>query len=209
MAHELPPLPYDYNALEPYYNEETLHLHHDKHHAAYVNNWNAAEEKLQKMLQAGDFAGARCLSDDLAFNGSGDILHTIFWHNMKPGGGGTPDGELADMINRHFVSYDAFKGLFLATANQVQGSGWGILAYRPMDDGLAVLGAEKHQNVTQWGAIPLLVLDVWEHAYYLQYQNKRPDWTKTFMENLVNWDDVAGRLDAARTGAKSLAGVAG
>ncbi len=209
MAHELPPLPYDYSALEPYYSEETLRLHHDKHHAAYVTNWNAAEEKLSKMLEAGDFANARCISEDLAFNGSGAILHSIFWNNMKPGGGGEPSGNLANAINEGFQSFDAFKGLFLATANQVQGSGWGVLAYRPMDDDLVILGAEKHQDVTQWGVVPILVLDVWEHAYYLQYQNKRPDWTKTFMDHLVNWDDVAQRYSAARASARSLAGVAG
>lgn len=198
MAHELPPLPYDYNALEPYLDEETLHLHHDKHHAGYVNNWNAVEEKVQAMLKSGDFAAARALSGDLAFNGSGAILHSILWTNMKPGGGGEPDGELADMINKHFINYEAFKGLFLATANAVQGSGWGILAYRKMDDALVVLGAEKHENVTQWGVKPILALDVWEHAYYLKYQNKRPEWTKTFMEHLVNWDDVAQRLKTAK-----------
>ncbi|MHB0913172.1 MAG: superoxide dismutase [Armatimonadota bacterium] len=198
MAHKLPPLPYGYDALEPYYSAETLKLHHDKHHATYVNNLNAAEEKVQKMLSSGDFAAARAVSGELAFNGSGDILHTIFWANMKPGGGGEPGGELAGAIEKGFGSYDAFKGLFLATANTVQGSGWGVLAYRKMDDALVVLGAEKHENITQWGVQPILVLDVWEHAYYLQYQNKRPDWTKTFMEHLVNWDDVAKRLSEAK-----------
>lgn len=209
MAHELPPLPYDYNALEPYLSEEILKLHHDKHHAAYVNGWNATEEKVQKALQAGDFATANSLANDLAFNGSGTILHTIFWHNMTPGGGGEPGGDLASMINKQFGSYDAFKGLFLGTSNAVQGSGWGILAYRPADDALVVLSAEKHENRTQWGAVPLLVLDVWEHAYYLQYKNVRADWTKAFMEHLVNWADVAKRLDAAKSCARELAGVSG
>lgn len=198
MPHELPPLPYAYDALEPYYDKETLTLHHDKHHAAYVNGLNAAEEKVQGMLKSGDFAGARAVAAELAFNGSGNKLHTIFWKNMKPGGGGAPEGELAAAIDRQFGSYDAFKGLFLATANSVQGSGWGILAYRKSDDALVVLGAEKHENMTQWGVKPILVLDVWEHAYYLKYQNKRPEWTKTFMENLVNWDDVAERYAAAK-----------
>ena len=198
MAHELPSLPYAYNALEPYYSEETLHLHHDKHHAAYVTGLNAAEEKVSAMLKSGDFANARCIAGELAFHGSGHILHSIFWQNMKPEGGGDPTGELADAINKGFGSVEAFKGLFLATANTVQGSGWGILAYRKMDDDLVVLGAEKHENLAQWGVEPILVLDVWEHAYYLQYQNKRPEWTKAFMEHLVNWDDVAQRLKAAK-----------
>lgn len=200
MAHELPTLPYAYDALEPYLSEETLHLHHDKHHAAYVNGLNAAEEKVSAMLKSGDFAAARCLAEDLAFNGSGDTLHTIFWNNMKPGGGGDPTGDLAAAINKAFGSVEAFKGYFLATANSIQGSGWGILAYCKRDDALVVLGAGKHQDGTQWGVKPILVLDVWEHAYYLQYQNKRPEWTKTFMEHLVNWDDVAQRLKTAKDG---------
>jgi len=198
MAHELAPLPYAYEALEPHYSAETLHLHHDKHHATYVTNLNAAEEKVRTMLSSGDFAAARGVAGDLAFNGSGDILHSIFWTNMKPDGGGEPSGELAELINAQFSSFSAFKSLFLATTNAIQGSGWGILAYRKADNALVILGAEKHENVTQSGAQPILVLDVWEHAYYLQYQNRRADWTKTFMENLVNWDDVSCRLKAAK-----------
>lgn len=198
MAHELPPLPYDYDALEPYYSKEMLTLHHDKHHAAYVTGLNAAEEKVQAMLKSGDFGTARSVANDLAFHGSGHILHTIFWTNMKKGGGGAPTGELANAINRNFGSFDGFKGLMLAVSNAVQGSGWGILAYRGMDDSLVLLGAEKHENLTQWGVQPILVLDVWEHAYYLQYQNRRPDFTKAFMENLVNWENVAERYAAAR-----------
>lgn len=191
MAHELPPLPYDYNALEPYYSEEVLHLHHDKHHAAYVTGLNTAEEKVQAMLKSGDFPAANGLAKDLAFHGSGHVLHSMFWKNMKPGGGGAPSGDLAAIIEKSFGSFDAFKGLFLATSNAIQGSGWGILAYSWKNDALVVLGAENHEDRTQWGVKPILVLDVWEHAYYLQYQNRRPDWTKTFIENLVNWDSVA------------------
>jgi Fe-Mn family superoxide dismutase len=198
MAHELPPLPYAYDALEPYYDEETLHLHHDKHHQAYVNGLNAAEEQVAKMLKAGDFAGARAACDALAFNGSGHILHSLFWTNMKPGGGGDPSGELADALKKQFGSVDDFRKLFLAATDSVQGSGWGILAYRKADDALVVLQAEKHQNLTQWGVTPLLALDVWEHAYYLKYQNRRSEFTKAFMEHLVNWDDVAKRLREAK-----------
>jgi Fe-Mn family superoxide dismutase len=198
MAHELPPLPYDYDALEPYYSKEILTLHHDKHHATYVNGLNAAEEKVRQMAQSEDFGAVHGTMDNLAFNGSGHILHSIFWTNMKPNGGGEPTGELAEAIKKHFGSYDAFKNLFLAASNQVQGSGWGILAYRKMDDALVVLAAEKHENLAQWGVEPILVLDVWEHAYYLQYQNRRPDWTRAFMEHLVNWDNVAERYAAAK-----------
>jgi Fe-Mn family superoxide dismutase len=118
---------------------------------------------------------------------------------MKPGGGGDPGrGVLNRQLSRDFGSVEAFGKLFLAATNAVEGSGWGILAYRKMDDALVVLQAEKHENLTQWGVTPILVLDVWEHAYYLQYQNKRADWTKAFMDHLVNWDDVEARLKAAR-----------
>jgi Fe-Mn family superoxide dismutase len=198
MPHELPKLPYAYDALEPYYNEQTLRLHHDIHHAGYVKGLNAAEERVQALLKSGDFSGAKGVCGDLAFHGSGDILHTIFWTNMKPGGGGTPSGDLAKAMEKAFGAFDGFRGLFLAATNSVAGSGWGILAHRKEDDALVVLQAEKHENLTQWGVTPILVLDVWEHAYYLQYQNKRPEWTSTFMDHLVNWDDVAKRLSAAR-----------
>jgi Fe-Mn family superoxide dismutase len=198
MAHELPPLPYAYDALEPHYDEATLRLHHDKHHAAYVNGLNAAEEQVQKMLSAGDFSGAKAVCKALAFHGSGHILHSVFWTNMKPGGGGEPTGELAEAIAKQFGSFAAFRGLFLAATNAVEGSGWGILAVCPTTRALAVLQAEKHENLTIWGDEPLLALDVWEHAYYLKYQNKRPEWTQAFMDHLVNWDDVAQRYAAAK-----------
>lgn len=198
MAHELPTLPYDYNALEPYYDEQTLYLHHDKHHAAYVTGLNTAEDKVQAMVKSGDFTNAKSLAKDLAFHGSGHILHSIFWTNMAPGGGGEPAGELLEAINKNFGSFEAFKGLFLATADSIQGSGWGVLAYRKMDDSLVALAAENHEDQTQWGVKPILVLDVWEHAYYLKYQNKRPEWTKTFMEHLVNWKNIEERYKAAK-----------
>jgi Fe-Mn family superoxide dismutase len=196
--HQLPPLPYAYDALEPYYDKETVMLHHDKHHAAYVTGLNAAEQAVQKMLDEGNFAAAEATARALAFHGSGHILHSIFWTNMKPGGGGEPMGGLADAIKKQFGSYDAFKKLFLQSANDVKGSGWGILAYRKMDDALVILEAQVHESLTQWGVTPILVLDVWEHAYYLKYQNRRAEWTQTFMEHLVNWDNVAERHAAAK-----------
>jgi len=203
-THELPALPYAYDALEPYYDEQTVRLHHDIHHAGYVKGLNAAQEKLAAMLQSGDYAAVKAVCAELAFHGSGHILHSIFWSNMKPGGGGAPTGELAQAIEKQAGSFDAFKSLLLAATNAVAGSGWGVLAYRPFDDSLVVLQAEKHENLTQWGVTPILVLDVWEHAYYLKYQNKRPEWTKTFMEHLVNWEDVAKRYAVARAQAAAL-----
>jgi Fe-Mn family superoxide dismutase len=194
MPHELPPLPYPYDALEPYYDTETVRIHHDIHHAGYVKGLNAAEEAMANALVQGKFDEARTITGLLAFHGSGHILHTIFWTNMRPDGGGEPKGNLAPAISKQFGSFEAFKGMFLAAANAVQGSGWGILAHRRLDDALVILQAEKHENLTQWGVQPILVLDVWEHAYYLKYQNKRPDWTAAFMEHLVNWDNVAERF---------------
>jgi len=193
MPFELPPLPYDYNALEPHYDEATLRLHHDKHHAAYVKGLNGALELVAGMTKSGDFAHAKAAAKALAFHGSGHMLHSIFWTNMKPGGGGAPWGALAKAIERQFGTFARFKELFLATTNAVEGSGWGILAVCPVSGVLAVLQAEKHENLTVWGLRPILVLDVWEHAYYLKYQNKRPEWTAAFMEHLVNWEDVAAR----------------
>jgi len=199
MSYTLPPLPYDYKDLEPYYSEEMLRLHHDKHHAAYVAGLNAAEDRMKAAIASGDFSSANAIANDLAFHGSGHRLHSIFWTNMKPGGGGEPSGTLAEAIGRSFGDIDSFKKLFLSVTNAIQGSGWGILAYRPWDEGLVVLGAEKHENRTQWGVVPILVCDVWEHAYYLQYKNARPEWTNAFIEHLVNWDNVAQRLVAARS----------
>lgn len=196
--HELPALPYAYNALEPYYDEATVRLHHDIHHAGYVKGLNTAEEKLDTMLKTGDFANAKVVAKELAFHGSGHILHSIFWTNMKPNGGGEPDGMLADAIKQNFGSYNAFRALLIATANSVEGSGWAALVYDKPNDKLVVLQSEKHENLTQWGTVPILVLDVWEHAYYLKYQNKRADWTKAFMENLVNWEDVSSRYIKAK-----------
>ncbi|MEN6645276.1 MAG: superoxide dismutase [Armatimonadia bacterium] len=197
MAFELPELPYAYKALEPYLSEETLKFHHDKHHNAYVTALNEAEEKIAKAQEAGDFAAIRALSNAIAFNYSGHLLHSLFWTNMSPDGGGEPQGALAEQIKKDFKSFDTFKAQFLAATNAVQGSGWGILAWQPLGQKLVVLQTEKHQNEAQWGVTPILVLDVWEHAYYLQYQNRRPDFTKGFFD-VVNWKDVAGRLEAAK-----------
>ncbi len=198
MPYTLPELPYAYDALEPFLNAETMHLHHDKHHAAYVNALNEAEQKIQAAQQAGDFSALRALCDALAFNYSGHLLHSLFWTNMKPGGGGAPSGALAEQIAKDFGSFEVFKAQFLAATNLVQGSGWGILAWEPVAQKLVILQAEKHQNLAQWGVTPVLVLDVWEHAYYLQYQNRRPDFTAGFFAHAVNWEDVAQRLAAAR-----------
>ncbi len=198
MPSMLPELPYAYDSLEPFLSAETLHLHHDKHHQAYVNTLNDAEEKVKAAQKSGDFAAIRGLCDARAFNYSGHLLHSLFWANMKPGGGGAPSGDLAAQIVKDFGSVDTCKAQFLAATNSVQGSGWGILAWEPQGQSLVILQAEKHQNLAMWGVTPVLVLDVWEHAYYLQYQNRRSDFTAGFFQHAVNWDDVAARLAAAR-----------
>jgi superoxide dismutase, Fe-Mn family len=199
MAHELPPLPYPYDALEPYIDEQTMRLHHDIHHLGYVKGLNTAEEKLAEARNSGDFALVKHWSREAAFHGAGHLLHSIFWTNMTAAdrSAGSPSGELAQAMDRSFGGFEAFKAQFQAASNAVEGSGWGILAYRPTDDSLVVLQAEKHQNLTQWDVVPLLVLDVWEHAYYLKYQNKRPEYVKNFF-NIINWDDVAERYRRAR-----------
>jgi Fe-Mn family superoxide dismutase len=197
LKHELPALPYDYAALEPYYEERTLRLHHGAHHKAYVDGLNNAELKLAEAREKGDFALVKHWERELAFHGSGHILHSIFWTNMKPGGGGPAIGPVAELIERDFGGFDQFKKQFSAAAAAVEGSGWALLCLVLPFNKLEILTAEKHQNLTQWGAVPLLVLDLWEHAYYLQYQNKRAAFIEAWW-NLVNWEDVNRRLTSGR-----------
>ncbi|MHB9036036.1 MAG: superoxide dismutase [Armatimonadota bacterium] len=198
MNHQLPPLPYAYNALEPYISEEIMRLHHDKHQAAYVAGLNKAEEELQKARSSGDFAAISYWERQLAFNGSGDLLHTLFFKNMSPNAGGEPSGDLADQIKKDFGSFDAFKKQLSAAAIGVEGSGWAMLAWQPEFDKLYIMQILNHQTGTITGAQPIMVLDVWEHAYYLQYQNRRADWVENWW-NVVNWSNVAKNLSAARS----------
>jgi Fe-Mn family superoxide dismutase len=198
--YELPPLPYAYNALEPHIDEQTMRLHHDKHHLGYVNGLNNALEKLEAARAAGDFSLVKHWSREAAFHGSGHFMHAIFWPNMAPagrGGGGEPTGDLAAQIEKDFGGFAKFKAQFTAASNAVEGSGWGLLVWEPLNAQLEVLQSEKHQNLTQWGVRPLLVLDVWEHAYYLKYQNNRGAYVDAWW-NVVNWADVAERFKAAR-----------
>ncbi len=195
LPYVLPPLPYPYDALEPTIDAATMKLHHDIHHAGYVKGLNAALEKLAEARKGGDYAAVKALSREVAFHGSGHLLHCCFWTNMTPSKA-EAKGALKAMVERDFGSLDAFKAQFGNAAKQVEGSGWGILAFEPLSRRLLVLEAEKHQNLSVWGVHPLLVLDVWEHAYYLKYNNRRPEYVDAFW-NIVNWDDVAARLEAA------------
>ena len=194
MQYELPPLPYDYNALEPYYDERTLRLHHDKHHAGYVKGLNTALEKLVEAREKGDYSLIKYWERNLAFHGSGHLLHSLFWKNMAPNAGGSPKGLLANQIASDFGSYEAFRQQFSYAAAAVEGSGWTVLGWEPTLKKLEVLQIENHQKLTLWGIQPLLVIDVWEHAYYLKYQNQRAEWIKNWWD-LVNWNDVEQRYE--------------
>ncbi len=167
-------------------------------HKSYVDGLNAAEDKLAAARQSGDFAAVKHLARELAFHGSGHFLHCIFWNNLAPagkGGGGEPSGALADQIKKDFGSGDAFQKQFSANATAVEGGGWGMVVWQgpPGAGKLEILGVEKHQVNTQLSTQPVLVLDVWEHAYYLKYQNRRAEYVKAFW-NVVNWKDVGDRL---------------
>jgi Fe-Mn family superoxide dismutase len=188
----LPKLPYDYNALEPYISETQLKLHHDKHHQAYVNGANADFEKLDKARKENVEADMKALLKDLSFNVGGHILHSIFWENMAPagkGGGGQPAGALAEAINKEFGSFEQFKKEFTKAAATTEGSGWAALAVHPCIERPLIMQIEKH-NVNVYPTFKILmVLDVWEHAYYVDYKNERPKFIDAFW-NVVNWDKV-------------------
>lgn len=195
-GHTLPPLPYAYNALEPYIDEKTMRIHHDKHHQSYVDGLNKAENKLAEARKKGDFDLVKHWERELAFNGAGHYLHTIFWNVMSPQGGGRPTGALLEAIEHSFGSYDGFKNQFTEAANKVEGGGWAILVWSPRSHRLEILTAEKHQNLSQWDVVPLLALDVWEHAYYLKHQNNRADYINDWWK-VVNWPYVSERYAAA------------
>jgi superoxide dismutase, Fe-Mn family len=195
-GHKLPPLPYAYNALEPHIDEATMRIHHDKHHQSYVDGLNRAEKELQDARRTGNFDLVKHWERELAFHGAGHYLHTVFWPSMSPQGGGEPQGALADAIRRDFGSFAAFKQQFSQAAEKVEGGGWALLVWSPRSGRLEILQAEKHQNLSQWESIPLLPLDVWEHAYYLKHQNRRADYIRDWW-NVVNWPYVAERYAAA------------
>ncbi len=191
-VYTLPQLPYAYDALEPHLSAEALKLHHDKHHAAYVEGANEAMEKMSQARAKGEFAAINQLQKDLAFNLSGHFLHSLFWQNLSPDGGGKPSGDLARAIGETFGSYAGFASQFEAAAAKLQGSGWVSLAWEPLGKQLMVEQVLDHQENIGNGALPILVLDMWEHSYYLQYQSRKAEWVTAFWE-LVNWEDVAQR----------------
>jgi Fe-Mn family superoxide dismutase len=194
--YELPDLPYAVDALEPHLDARTLTIHHDKHHAGYVKGLNATLEKLDEARKKGDFDAMQDLCRALAFHGSGHVLHTLYFANLHPKAA-KPKGDLLRSIEAQFGSMETLLDELSAATNKVAGSGWGMLAYEPVGRRLLVLQIEKHENQIVCGAVPLLVIDVWEHAYYLKYQNRRADYVKAIM-NVVHWDEVARRFDTAK-----------
>ncbi|WP_374722100.1 superoxide dismutase [Peribacillus tepidiphilus] len=195
--HKLPPLTYPYKSLEPYISEQIMILHHDRHHKSYVDGLNKAEIMMQKARKENDYALIKHWEREAAFHGSGHNLHTIFWEIMNPKGGGKPKGELLEQIVKDFGSYEAFKAHFSAAAKAVEGIGWALLVWSPRSRRLEILQSERHMLLTQWDTIPILVLDVWEHAYYLQYLNNREEYVDHWW-NIVYWPAVESRYKEAK-----------
>jgi Fe-Mn family superoxide dismutase len=196
--YELPELPYDYSALEPHYSAEVLELHHDKHHKAYVDGANTTFEKLGHARESGDFGTINQLEKNMAFHLSGHVLHSLLWNNMSPDGGGEPEGELAAAVKESFGSFEALRAQMSEAANNVQGSGWAALSWEPLSSRLIVEQVYDHQGNVGQGGPPLLALDMWEHAFYLQYKNVKKDWVEAFW-NIANWVDVADRFERVRS----------
>jgi Fe-Mn family superoxide dismutase len=203
----LPPLPYDYAALEPHISAEIMRLHHDKHHRGYVDHANQTIEELGEAQRREDFARIAQLERALAFNVSGHVLHSLFWQNLSPEGGGRPEGELLQAIARDLGGFDAFKAQLVETAMTIMGSGWAALCWDPVGGRLLTAQIHDHQSEITQSGVPLLVLDAWEHAYYLQYRNEKARFFEAVW-NLWDWEDVAARYDMARRLDLRLRGVA-
>jgi Fe-Mn family superoxide dismutase len=192
-VYSLPDLAYDYGALQPHLSARNLELHHGKHHQAYVDGANTTLEKIAAARDAGDYGSIVGLQKALAFNVSGHVLHSLFWQNLSPDGGGQPSGALADAITKDFGSFDAFQTQMTHVTTTVQGSGWSALTWEPLSQSLVVEQIYDHHGNSLQGATPLFVIDAWEHAYYLQYENRRPEYVKAIW-NVINWDDISRRF---------------
>lgn len=194
----LPDLGYDPGALEPHISGRIMELHHDKHHAGYVNGANTALAKLHDIREKGDFTAISMLEKNLAFNVSGHVLHSVFWTNLSPDGGGEPTGDLAELVEQTFGGFAAFRRQMTEAASTVQGSGWALASWEPVAGRLVVQQVFDHQGNHGQGTSPLLAIDAWEHAFYLQYENRKADYLAAFW-NVVSWSDVASRLARARS----------
>ena len=199
----LPDLPYDYSALEPHIAGEIMQLHHDKHHATYVSGANTALEKLAEARDKADLGSVNMLEKNLAFNLGGHVNHSIFWPNLSPDGGDKPDGQLAAVIDEHFGSFDGFRAHFEAAALGIQGSGWAVLAWDTLGQRPLIFQLFDQQGNVPVGIVPILMLDMWEHAFYLQYKNVKPDYVKAWW-NVANWADAAQRFEKARSSTAGL-----
>jgi Fe-Mn family superoxide dismutase len=197
MAYILPDLDYDYGALEPHISGQIMQLHHDKHHAAYVKKANETLEQLDEARDKSDFTRIAGLEKSLAFNLSGHVLHSLFWRNLMPKGGGRPKGELAQALVRDFGTFEGFQKQINEVSATIMGSGWGALVYEPMAGRLLTSQIYDHQSNLAQAGVPLLVIDAWEHAYYLQYKTEKAKFFEAVW-NLWNWDDVSQRYAAAR-----------
>ena len=186
-------LPYPLDALEPYYNKETLSIHYNILYTGYVDKTNQTEDKLNIARKNNDFSNIKCLEKELSFQGSGAILHQLYIKNMGPADPTSPSMELIEQINKDFGSYEVFKKQMAEAAKVVEASGWCLLVWVPLFNKLEVLQCEKHQNLTLWGCKPLLVLDMWEHSYFLQYKSNREEYIKAFW-NIVNWNEINKRF---------------
>lgn len=199
MTYQLPDLPYDYSALEPVIAGEIMELHHKKHHNAYVTNLNKAIEQYAEAEKKGDVAAMIALQSAIKFNGGGHVNHSIFWTNLAPtsaGGGTPPTGKLAEAISSTFGSLEKFIEKFNGKTGPIQGSGWGWLGYNKASGSLEIAACPNQDPLSTVGLIPLLGVDVWEHAYYLQYKNVRPEYLKAIWQ-VINWQNVAERYEAA------------
>ena len=199
----LPDLPYDYAALEPHISGKIMELHHDKHHAAYVTGANAALEKLAEARDKGDLAAVNLHEKNLAFNLGGHVNHSVFWQNLSPEGGDKPTGELAAAIDEFFGTFEKFQKHFAANAVGIQGSGWSILAWDSVGSKLVIVQLYDQQSNLALGLVPIVVLDMWEHAFYLDYVNVKADYVKAWW-NIVNWADAAARFERARSQTSGL-----
>lgn len=195
-VYELPDLPYDYAALEPHISGKIMELHHDKHHATYVSGANTALDQLAEARDTGNFGTVGGLEKNLAFNLGGHVNHSVFWPNLSPDGGDKPTGDLAAAIEEYFGSFDGFRAHFEATANSVQGSGWAMLVWDSLGQRLNIVQLYDQQGNLPLAQIPIVLLDMWEHAFYLQYQNVKADYVKAWW-NVVNWADAQARFTAA------------
>ena len=195
--YELPDLKYDYSALEPHISGAIMELHHDKHHAGYVKGANTALEKLADARNSDDFGTINKLQKDLAFNLSGHVLHSLFWQNLSPNGGGEPTGDVAAQLDSDFGGFARFKRHMSEAAGTIQGSGWALAAWDPASSRIIIEQVYDHQGNHGQGTMPLLAIDAWEHAYYLQYKNVKADFFAAVW-NLFDWEDVGQKLKAAR-----------